>query len=337
MIRVTFKDVGQGDSIIIEWEDKEKKKIGIVDCVSYAGTNPTLNYIIENEIHEISFVLLSHPHLDHFSGISELLNYCFGNGVNIKNFLHTSNNMPGFWKAAVEGMEAEEKIIELFLTARKLRDYSGMGILAIQANSVYDDIRLNDEYNIKIIAPESSHLDHYANRYTEFPAEEEHGNNPHANWLCTIIKIYSRIHGGYILLTSDCNKDLLFYKRKEPGEFDGKLILAQCPHHGADSSFKSSFWNLVERADKTPIVFSVGRNIYGHPSAPVVTSLQKSGYNLYSTNEVGALVGLTEYAESDDAINHLGIYGTMLPANRLDKFNGEKAFIIDSRGRVSLC
>lgn len=67
-MRITFKDVGQGDSIILEWDKDGKKKIGIIDCNKYFGANPVLSYIKnpENKVEEIEFLILSHPHHDHF-------------------------------------------------------------------------------------------------------------------------------------------------------------------------------------------------------------------------------------------------------------------------------
>ena len=31
-MKITFKDVGQGDSILLEWTDDSKNKIIIIDC-----------------------------------------------------------------------------------------------------------------------------------------------------------------------------------------------------------------------------------------------------------------------------------------------------------------
>ena len=53
MINIAFKDVGQGDSIIIEWRDEDKKGLGIIDCNIYQGQNKVLDYISLQKITEI--------------------------------------------------------------------------------------------------------------------------------------------------------------------------------------------------------------------------------------------------------------------------------------------
>ena len=122
MMKITFKNVGQGDSIILEWVDQGKEKLIIIDCKKYNDSNPVLEYVKENENKILELLLLSHPHVDHCSGFSELIQYCIDSKKKINYFLHTSNNMPGFWKMAVTSKDAESKILELFSVIRKARN-----------------------------------------------------------------------------------------------------------------------------------------------------------------------------------------------------------------------
>lgn len=333
MIRITFKDVGQGDSVIIEWKKEKENKIAIIDCKKAYKTNPVLDYIKEKKVQEISFILLTHPHLDHCSGLAELIEYCISNKIKINYFLHTSNNMPNFWKAAIEGDEAQFEIIRLFNVIIKAEKI-GMMRHPIQANLIFNDITLDDEYSIKLIAPTSEHLNNYAKNFAEPPFEEEAGNKPCANWLATLIKIYSNKHDGYILLTSDSNKEVMYYKETDPLNFNGKLILAQCPHHGAEGNFKNAFWKLIRREDKTPIVISVGENIYGHPAEKVITDFNKNNYKLFSTNEIGALASIKHTDKGKEASIHLSTFGEVVATSKIDNLNGDKVFEIDSTGKV---
>jgi len=334
MIRITFKDVGQGDSVIVEWEKEKENKIAIIDCKKAYKTNPVLDYIKEKNIHEIAFILLSHPHLDHCSGLTELIEYCISHDIKIQYFLHTSNDMPNFWKAAIEGEEANTEILRLFHIIREAQEKIGMKSHQIQAEMIFNDFSLDDEYFIKIIAPTSKHLDNYAKNFTEPPFEEEAGNRPSANWLATVIKIYSNKHDGYILLSSDSNKEAMFYNERNPDVFDGKLILAQCPHHGAEGNYKNAFWKLIRRNDKTPIVISVGDNIYGHPAERVITDFNKNNYKIFSTNEIGALASLKLSLEGKEASIHLSTFGEVVATSKIDNLNGDKIFEIDSTGSV---
>ena len=70
MLKITFLEVGQGDSIIVEWKKNKKLKIAIIDCNSKPGNeNPTIDFIKNTNYKEIEFVILSHPHTDHFLDI----------------------------------------------------------------------------------------------------------------------------------------------------------------------------------------------------------------------------------------------------------------------------
>ena len=126
----------------------------------------------------------------------------------------------------------------------------------------------------------------------------------------------------------------MFYNEKEPKVFKGKLILGQCPHHGAGESYKNAFWKLIRRDKNTPIVISVGHNNYGHPSEKVLLDLIKNNYNIYSTNEVGAISKTKITLDAKETIIHLQTFGEFVPALKTDKLKGDKIFEIDSVGTV---
>ena len=104
MIKVTFKNVDQGDSIILEWiNDDGKRKIAIIDCNLVPGNkNPVLDYIQNIKIPEIEFLILSHPHLDHYAGFWDILEYCEQNKIPVNWFLHTSMLVPEFLQTSAK-------------------------------------------------------------------------------------------------------------------------------------------------------------------------------------------------------------------------------------------
>jgi competence protein ComEC len=122
MLRIRFLNVGQGDSIILEWQDITDLswKIGIIDCNLYLNANPTLSYLIQNNYKEIEFILLSHPHSDHFSGMKALLLHCEKNQISIKYFFHTSEQVPAYLKAACKSVTEQNELFELYKTVFRL-------------------------------------------------------------------------------------------------------------------------------------------------------------------------------------------------------------------------
>ncbi|MCD4793869.1 MAG: MBL fold metallo-hydrolase [Bacteroidales bacterium] len=89
MISITFKNVGQGDSIFLEWKNNDDNHFGIIDSNKYKDTNPILEELKKRKITEIDFIIISHLHYDHYSGIAEILDYCIYNSIKINSFLHT--------------------------------------------------------------------------------------------------------------------------------------------------------------------------------------------------------------------------------------------------------
>ncbi|NIM10671.1 MAG: hypothetical protein GTO45_01660 [Candidatus Aminicenantes bacterium] len=92
MLTITFKNVGHGDTIILEWQnDRDENEIGIIDCHLKNGkSNLAIDHIIRNSYEKIRFVILSHPHTDHFSGFPSLLEFCRKNRIQIERFWHTA-------------------------------------------------------------------------------------------------------------------------------------------------------------------------------------------------------------------------------------------------------
>lgn len=73
---------GKGESIILNWPGDHW---GVVDCYAPTlkdhTTNPTLQFLRDRGVKDLEFVCLTHPHDDHFRGMSQLLEQ-----LKVKNF-----------------------------------------------------------------------------------------------------------------------------------------------------------------------------------------------------------------------------------------------------------
>lgn len=200
---ITFLNVEQGDTIVVEWIDEGNRKIALIDCNKLSdGGNPAIEYIQKSGLNEIEYLILSHPHYDHFSGFESLLNYCENHSISIRFFLHTSQLHPDFLKMAFRTSKAEKELQELFKTLRKLRPKVVKEICCLQANApkYSSRIQLNNDIHLEILAPSFEEKDKFIRSVALFNEEEVH-NDPKANWLSTILKIEG--DDWYILLTSD--------------------------------------------------------------------------------------------------------------------------------------
>ena len=281
MFRITFKNVGQGDSIILESESD----IAIIDCNLYEGSNPVLDYIRKGTWKSIKFILLTHPHTDHFSGLLDILIYCDNNKIKVDNFYYTGQISPKFIKDAVYGVDSQNQLAQIFA---KMNQLALKGII-LDANPISATltINLNDKFIIKVLAP---HITDVVNFVTK-----EHkidngmlNNNSEANALSTILKIETS--DNYLLLTSDAPK--LSFRRMVNSFVDfksKKLVLGQVSHHGSLGSYLETFWEDTGRNIDSFAAISAG-NGYRHPSLNVVSHLAKNNYQIKYTNLVGGLI-----------------------------------------------
>ncbi|MAX71366.1 MAG: hypothetical protein CMC76_09745 [Flavobacteriaceae bacterium] len=268
MVNITFKNVGQGDSIIIEWKEGSLYKIGIIDCNQISSSdNPVLDHIIDTETKEIEFILLSHPHKDHYSGFLSLIKYCIENQIVIKRFLHTGIVSIDYLKAASRSVVEIKELANLYKLLMDLRDKGDLIMNSIDDNP--DTIKnLSDGFKLEFLAPSSIEIDNYI-RGVNFPFDEEHStSNPNGNWLCSIIKIHN--DNTSVLLSSDAESQVLNRLNKKNGRLKSqKAILVQVPHHGSSKNLNKTFWTGLSKYQKTYAVISVGKNSYRHPSKEV--------------------------------------------------------------------
>lgn len=320
MVELTFKDVGQGDSIILEWEKDGVRKTGIIDCNVYKTTNPVLNHVIDKKVTEIEFMILSHPHMDHFSGFFDLLNYCVENKIKIRRFLHTAQTTPDYLKAATRSIEESNKLYNLFSL---LNDMVNRGLVSVHSIDDNPDliIPLGEEFKMEVLAPSSREINNYING-VKYPFDEESTGHPNANWLSTLFKIYNEETN--VLLTSDVEAGVLSRIGKKNGGrlAKGKVILAQAPHHGSKGNLNKVFWQLRKRYEITPVVISVGKNKYKHPSEDVIQFFEKLPNYKVERTDFSTLK--TSSIKSKDISSLLDIFSTEV--FKKSNLSGDKNF-----------
>ena len=78
-IKVAFLSVGHGDSTVIIFPGR---KTGAV--IDTPKAQITLDYLLDNSIDHLKWIMISHSHVDHVSGIIELIeSFFYGDLTNI--------------------------------------------------------------------------------------------------------------------------------------------------------------------------------------------------------------------------------------------------------------
>lgn len=112
-------------------------------------------------------------------------------------------------------------------------------------------------------------------------------NNEDPNTSSIVLKLeYGK---SSLLLTGDCDLAILDRLAKERLDFD----IIKAPHHGSINSFREGIYSDLKAKS---VIFSVGRNKYGHPSKEIVAELEKNEIIYYRTDrDLDVVVTLKKY------------------------------------------
>lgn len=344
-MEITFKNVDQGDSIIVEWEQDGEPKIGIIDCsLRDDGSNPVVEYIAAGGYTEIEFVVLSHPHEDHYSGMQGLLNLCYDmpkgkirERIRIRAFYCSTPLKIAFLNAVFFDTGTKQRFDQLFETVHALLNARKV-IGAIRPAT----LRTKMTGPFAFLAPDWNYLGmiQYQKRIEEDKGTRS--SKESANLLSTVIKI--GLDDSYALLTSDAPAVILEdVVLPELATGKSTIKLAQVPHHGAGvkknkwvTTHSEEFWDQIPVSKGAAAVVSVGPNSYGHPDPDVVSYFNQDYEKLYATNPVGPLgdyaIGLTRKQISDilDLVSYK-LYEFSVPSAEIQRrFSGDQKFAWES-------
>jgi beta-lactamase superfamily II metal-dependent hydrolase len=324
-MKIHFKNVGQGDSILLEWISKGKNKIGVIDCKRYGGRNPIKDHFkkIDWESTDLEFIYLSHPHFDHFSGMDELISYCEKKNIFIKKFGHTFNNEQRYLDWSNLNDYQNSRLKELISHIIELKEQRKIGNIEIIVKRY--NLPLNSKFSLQCIRPS----DEEQREFTRLAYKKGFRKNnikvqsKRFNLFSTFFLLYT--NNSFCILSSDITFESLSRILAEDEEFfEGKkLLLAQVPHHGSIENHYKDFWNSLIRDINTPSVISSGEHKkYLHPHYNVVKDFSDMSFKIYSTNSIN---GIEEFI-----LKHLRNTRIKLDmtSNRVIEFSGDHSFEI---------
>lgn len=150
---------GLGESIILKTPED---KWGVIDCyssnLSNSIFNPVLKFLNDNEVKELEFIALTHPHNDHYRGLSQILKHFRGR---IKKFWRFSGINPKFlkWlkenKINIKSKNPGENILEInkIFSEVRLQMKGGLDLgLLIADQPIYNA----KDLNISVLAPNAN-------------------------------------------------------------------------------------------------------------------------------------------------------------------------------------
>lgn len=133
---VHFIDVGQGDSILIQVNNKNL----LIDSGSKSERTKIINYLNSLDIHSLDYVIATHPHEDHIGNMAEIIN---------------TYPINKFYAPKIENTT---KTFELMIEALKNNN--------LKINSIHDgtnSIKLGKNTKVHVFSPMSDEYDNLNN------------------------------------------------------------------------------------------------------------------------------------------------------------------------------
>lgn len=251
-LTITFIDVGQGDSTLIEANGSIRMLIdaGGVEKGNFdVGKNAVAPVLWKKRIRSVDIATLTHPHPDHFEGL---------------RFITRNFKVKNFWHPNLPSSDPRYKDLLDIIKVRKIHT------TVVDASTSRQT--LNDLY-IEFINPppqvrEQNHQLHLLSL------------NDKSLAMRIIWKNFSLLHMGDA--TIEAQKLILDANR------DIKSDIIKLAHHGA----RDAIWkDFLDSVNPKVAIISVGtRNKYGSPHAQTLSILSGRKIDVFRTDEDGAII-----------------------------------------------
>ncbi len=265
--RVTFLDVGQGDSAVIELPDG---RTVLIDGGAHyerfdMGRGVVAPFLWNRGIRRLDYVIGTHQQLDHVGGLAWVIRHL---------------PVGQYWGTGIERPEVFATNLRSALQERNLEER-----IAVQGNELLH----GGPCRLIIVNPPA--MEHAAQ-----PGVSASGTylNNHS--------IVSRLECGAqaVLLTADIEAGGL---QQLPEQGRQPVTVLKVPHHGARNSLDHDW---IAQIHPQYAVVSVGtHNSYGHPARPVLDAFAEEKIPLYRTDRDGAVWFTAKISTGELAIHRM--------------------------------
>jgi competence protein ComEC len=234
-LKVTYLDIGQGDASFIEFPNGEQM---LVDCAIDGRILEALGRVIPYYDHDIDYMVITHPDLDHYGGCTEVLKR-----FDVKSIVYNGIEKRGdqLWEAFWSAIQEE--------------------------NANYIEIVKEDVWNIASTTMHILYPDHSLKQNKNIP-----NSSVEANTNNTSIVFSLNYLDKNLLFMGDAEEELEKYLFDTYDE-QLKTDVLKLGHHGSDSSSSEDFLAITNSHDA---VASCGlSNKFGHPSRRILKRLER--------------------------------------------------------------
>lgn len=248
-------DVGQGDSIYIEFSDNKNM---LIDCGKGKEVDKLGSFLNDKKVEKIDYLVYTHADEDHIGGGD----YVFENyQINVL-----------YRPKMLSSEESSTYGNPLDYNVHDTKAYNNAII------SAYEEPNCEIRYSFK---GESIVGADYVVKFLS-PCQDSY-DDPNNYSAVMMIEVNNK----KVLLTGDAEKNVEDALILEYNDYLDADVL-KVGHHGSNTS---SSRNFLEAVSPDYALISVGENSYGHPHEEVLTRLNNANVkNIYNTKEAGTIV-----------------------------------------------
>jgi competence protein ComEC len=255
-LKLTFIDVGHGDSIFIEFPKGKKMLIdggGLYEDRFDIGKNVIAPFLWKKKIRRIDTLVLTHPDPDHLKGL---------------NFIASQFSIGQFWE---NGFETPS---EPYL---RLKEILRQKDIKTQSLSEENPSQIIDGVEVSVLNPPPWNV---MRRKVQTPSDLNNSS--------LVLKL--QFKDVSVLLAGDVEKEAEGWMLRKGYPLRADIL--KVPHHG---SLSSSSLPFLDRARPTFAILSVGeRNIARLPHPEVLKRYKQLGSRILRTDKHGAITLVTD-------------------------------------------
>ncbi len=248
-LEIHYIDVGQGDCSLIMWEGASV----LIDSGEASCAETVLNYLDEQNVGKLDYIIVTHPHSDHMGSMAEIISSVDAEKVIIPKVTEDMTPDTQMYEDFLHSLQKKT----MKLTAAKFGDvYTLSGTTAAAVSK--------QPPSFEILAPVADYDD--LNNYS-----------------VTLKLTYGATS---YLFTGDIEKKAENDILESGADVDADVLKAA--HHGSSSS---SGENFIDEVSPEICIIPCGTdNDYGHPHAEVLEILEERNIKYYRTDRYGSVV-----------------------------------------------
>lgn len=275
LLRVTFLDVGQGDSILIRTAEKTIL-LDAGDDRFNVGDSVIVPYLKKEGIKKIDTCIISHPHRDHFGGFMDVVE-----SIPVGEFIYSTDMLGGNDPESGSGEAQQYQNLHDLITEKKI------GYRQVRVGDTFDwgkGIKVDLLHAAEGIFAANSRAPKVASGSTASDALKISANEHSLIFKVTAGKV-SYLFPGDAEKGAESNTITQFRDKL-------KCTVLKSGHHGSKTSSSYPFMDL---AKPEYAVIPVGeRNSFGHPSKETLDTYAFYKMKIFRTDQDGTVETSTD-------------------------------------------